>query len=84
MADEEATRAAGAPWAGRRAAGRWLPVAPCALLLASVRTGVASQARESVDIWLVEAADHRFSGNIEGLDRALLDALAWVKSHPTG
>ena len=45
---------------------------------------VIDAARDPKRLWLVEASDHRFSGNVDGFDRTLLDALAWVKSHPTG
>jgi alpha-beta hydrolase superfamily lysophospholipase len=37
-------------------------------------------AGEPKRLWLVEASDHRFSGNEEQFRRALLEALAWVKA----
>jgi pimeloyl-ACP methyl ester carboxylesterase len=30
-------------------------------------------------LWMVDAANHRFSNNQQGLDRALLEAIAWVR-----
>jgi fermentation-respiration switch protein FrsA (DUF1100 family) len=32
-------------------------------------------------LWTVGASDHRFSDNLEGFDRQLLDAIAWVKAN---
>ncbi len=31
--------------------------------------------------WIVEAADHRFSNNLDEFDRRLLEAIAWVKAN---
>jgi dienelactone hydrolase len=39
---------------------------------------VLSSAREPKKLWLVNAADHRFSGNLAEFDRRLLEALAWT------
>ena len=36
-------------------------------------------AREPKREWLVPASDHRFSDNLPGLDRLLMDAAAWVR-----
>jgi alpha/beta superfamily hydrolase len=32
-------------------------------------------------LWVVEAADHRFSDNLTDLDRRLTEAVEWVKAH---
>ena len=37
-------------------------------------------AKEPKRLWLVPASDHRFSDNLAGLDRQLLDAAAWVRA----
>ena len=37
-----------------------------------------SCAREPKRLWTVNAANHRFSGNLEEFDRALLEAIAWI------
>jgi fermentation-respiration switch protein FrsA (DUF1100 family) len=50
----------------------------------------AAQIRSMMDravspkqLWMIDAADHRFSDNLPELDRRLLDAIAWVTgSHP--
>jgi fermentation-respiration switch protein FrsA (DUF1100 family) len=39
---------------------------------------VLSAARPPKKLWIVNAADHRFSGNLPEFDRRLLEALAWV------
>jgi len=38
-----------------------------------------AQAREPKRLWLIEASDHRFSDKLGDLDRALLEAVAWLK-----
>jgi alpha-beta hydrolase superfamily lysophospholipase len=44
---------------------------------------VVANACEPKRLWLVEAADHRFSNNLAVLDRTLFDALLWLKSYST-
>jgi alpha-beta hydrolase superfamily lysophospholipase len=39
---------------------------------------VMDRALEPKRLWLVEAADHRFSGSEAELDRKLLEAIAWI------
>ena len=41
---------------------------------------VMAAAREPKRLWTIEAADHRFSNNLRGLDQALDEALTWVIS----
>jgi fermentation-respiration switch protein FrsA (DUF1100 family) len=41
---------------------------------------VLAQAREPKRLWLIEAADHRFSDNREELWRSLKQAIAWIGS----
>jgi fermentation-respiration switch protein FrsA (DUF1100 family) len=40
------------------------------------------RAREPKRLWIVEASNHRFGDNRADFDRSLLEALAWVRSHP--
>jgi type IV secretory pathway VirJ component len=40
---------------------------------------VMTAARDPKRVWLVEAANHRFSDNLSGLRERLLEALAWVR-----
>ncbi len=47
--------------------------------LAEARRVFAS-AKEPKRLWVVEAADHRFSGNVPEFDRRLLEAIAWVRA----
>jgi fermentation-respiration switch protein FrsA (DUF1100 family) len=42
---------------------------------------VLKAASEPKRLWIVNAADHRFSDNLEEFDRQLLEAIAWVKAH---
>jgi alpha-beta hydrolase superfamily lysophospholipase len=42
---------------------------------------VMSRALEPKQLWLIEAADHRFSGKERELDQKLMDAIAWIKAH---
>ncbi len=42
---------------------------------------VLSAARDPKRLRLVNASNHRFSGNLNELDRQLLDAIAWVKAN---
>ena len=41
---------------------------------------ILAQAREPKQLWVVEAADHRFSGNQPELQRRLKEAIAWIES----
>ena len=43
---------------------------------------VMSRALEPKQLWLIEAADHRFSGKEQDLNQKLMDAISWVKSQP--
>jgi fermentation-respiration switch protein FrsA (DUF1100 family) len=38
-------------------------------------------ARNPKRLWVVDASDHRFSGNLPEFDRRLLEAIAWVGDH---
>ena len=38
-------------------------------------------ARDPKKIWVVPAADHRFSDNLAELDRRLLEAITWIRGH---
>jgi fermentation-respiration switch protein FrsA (DUF1100 family) len=40
---------------------------------------IVDRARDPKRLWIVEAADHRFSDNAAGLQRSLLEAIAWVE-----
>ena len=44
---------------------------------------VLAAAREPKRLWVVEAADHRFSDNLAELDRRLVEALAWIATART-
>jgi hypothetical protein len=37
-----------------------------------------SRAFEPKQLWLIEAADRRFSGTEQQLDQRLIDAIAWI------
>ena len=39
-----------------------------------------TRASDPKKLWVIEAADHRFSDNLAELDRRLLEAMTWVKS----
>lgn len=41
---------------------------------------VLAAAREPKRLWIVPAADHRFSDNLAEFDRRLLEAVAWVRA----
>jgi len=41
---------------------------------------VLDAAKEPKRLWIVKAADHRFSDNLPEFDRRLLDAIAWVSA----
>jgi len=38
-------------------------------------------AHEPKQLWIVNASDHRFSDNLDELNRRLLEAIAWVHAH---
>lgn len=42
---------------------------------------VMANAREPKQLWIVDAADHRFSNNLRECDARLRDALDWVRAH---
>lgn len=42
---------------------------------------VLDRARDPKRLWIVPAADHRFSNNLPEFDGRLLEALAWVRGH---
>lgn len=42
---------------------------------------IVESAREPKRLWIIKAADHRFSDNLPEFDQRLLDAIAWVRSH---
>ena len=41
---------------------------------------ILAQAREPKQLWVIEAADHRFSDNQPELQRRLKEAIAWIES----
>lgn len=47
----------------------------------SEATNVVDHAGQPKRLWVVTAADHRFSNNLPEFDRRLIEALAWVR-HP--
>jgi fermentation-respiration switch protein FrsA (DUF1100 family) len=42
---------------------------------------VLDQAKEPKKLWIVKAADHRFSDNLAEFDRRLLEAIAWINQN---
>jgi fermentation-respiration switch protein FrsA (DUF1100 family) len=42
---------------------------------------VLAAAKDPKRLWLIEAADHRFSGNIAEFDRRLLEAIDWIRQN---
>jgi uncharacterized protein len=44
---------------------------------------IFNRAAEPKRLWVIEAADHRFSDNLGELDRRLFDAIDWIKAHPS-
>jgi len=42
---------------------------------------VLNAASEPKRLWMVSAANHRFSDNLDECDQRLLEAIAWVKAH---
>jgi fermentation-respiration switch protein FrsA (DUF1100 family) len=43
---------------------------------------VLDEAKEPKRLWIVKAADHRFSDNLTEFDRRLIEAIAWVNQNP--
>jgi fermentation-respiration switch protein FrsA (DUF1100 family) len=43
---------------------------------------IVAAAREPKRLWIIEAADHRFSNALPELDRRLAEAIAWIASTP--
>ena len=41
-------------------------------------------AKEPKKLWVVKAANHRFSDNLAEFDQRLLDAIEWLKGHQPG
>ena len=39
---------------------------------------VLERAREPKKLWIIKAADHRFSDNLAEFDRCLLEAITWI------
>lgn len=39
---------------------------------------IANAASAPSRLWVIDASDHRFSGNLPAFDRALMDALVWI------
>ena len=42
---------------------------------------VMDRARDPKRLWIVEASNHRFGGNLDEFDRRLLEAIDWVRTH---
>jgi len=42
---------------------------------------IFNRAAEPKHLWVVDAANHRFSDNLPEFDRRLLDAMAWITAH---
>ena len=42
---------------------------------------VLERAREPKKLWIIKAADHRFSDNLAEFDRCLLEAITWITRH---
>ena len=42
---------------------------------------VMDRARDPKRLWIVDASNHRFSGNLDEFDRRLLEAIDWVRTH---
>jgi fermentation-respiration switch protein FrsA (DUF1100 family) len=45
---------------------------------------VVEAAKEPKKLWVINAADHRFSDNIAEFNQRLLDAIVWLKGHQPG
>ena len=74
-------------FSARESVGRVSPVPLAALhsthdefvALPEIRD-ILAQAREPKRLWVIEAADHRFSDNRPELQRRLKEAIAWIES----
>jgi hypothetical protein len=42
---------------------------------------VLDRAREPKRLWIIKAADHRFSDNLSEFDQCLLEAITWITQH---
>jgi alpha-beta hydrolase superfamily lysophospholipase len=42
---------------------------------------VLERAKEPKKLWIIEAADHRFSNNLAEFDKCLLEAITWITQH---
>jgi fermentation-respiration switch protein FrsA (DUF1100 family) len=42
---------------------------------------IVAAAKQPKKLWIVDAADHRFSGNVDEFNRRLVEALAWIRTH---
>jgi fermentation-respiration switch protein FrsA (DUF1100 family) len=45
---------------------------------------VFAAAKEPKKLWVINAANHRFSDNVAEFNQRLLDAIAWLKEHQPG
>jgi len=45
---------------------------------------VIAAAKEPKKLWVINAANHRFSDNVAEFNQRLLDAIAWLKGHQPG
>jgi dienelactone hydrolase len=45
---------------------------------------VFERAKEPKKLWIIRAADHRFSDNLAEFDRCLLEAITWITRHAGG
>lgn len=43
---------------------------------------VLERAKEPKKLWIIKAADHRFSDNLAEFDQSLFEAISWVTRHP--
>jgi fermentation-respiration switch protein FrsA (DUF1100 family) len=42
---------------------------------------VLARARDPKRLWIINAANHRFSDNLAEFDRCLLEAITWITQH---
>jgi fermentation-respiration switch protein FrsA (DUF1100 family) len=42
---------------------------------------VLDRAKEPKKLWIIRAADHRFSDNLAEFDQCLLEAITWITQH---
>jgi dienelactone hydrolase len=43
---------------------------------------VLKRAKDPKKLWIIKAADHRFSDNLSEFDQCLLQAITWIAQHP--